>query len=563
MTAPRFLVALALWSAPAAAFAGPRDDLLRLVPDDYTFCLVLQNFRAEAKSDGDGSFLKGLGNSPLIKGLEQAPEAQKLQAVLTAILKDLGVTPEQLRDDILGDAVVFAYRKGPAGKQGEEDGLLLLHARDAHLLGRVVDRINELQKKGGELKAVEPVSGKEGKYFRRVKATETEPADYYAIRGNQLVFSGSEALLRETLAKAVGRGPAEPAVAQRMKRLGVNDAPIAFLIAPRAFDAELADNMKAGKPAEQAFLKEFAAYWKAVDGLAVFMNFSPAFELGLALNVRKQDLPPAAARFFTEAGKRSPLWDQVPEDALFAMVGRFEIESMASMFGAFLSEDDRKKVLDGLAKVAKTFLKPTDIGPLSRGFGPDIGFWVTRPDPRDKTWCPQAMLAVKVASGPDGEKAEKAALKGLDFVARLAGLSDSDLEVFEEKQGELVVTGLSSASLFPPGFRPCFASKGGYVLVAGSPTTIARFNPPAVAATETGEVPLLRLSVAGWREYLKSHRQGLTEYLARVKQMDAASLNSQIDLLLPLLEGVERIELLQRSGPERVSLVLRLTEKRK
>ena len=36
---------------PAAAFAGPRDDLLRLVPDDYTFCVVVQNLRDLAKSD--------------------------------------------------------------------------------------------------------------------------------------------------------------------------------------------------------------------------------------------------------------------------------------------------------------------------------------------------------------------------------------------------------------------------------------------------------------------------------------------------------------------------------
>jgi hypothetical protein len=563
MTASRFVVAVALWTVPAAAPASPRDDLLRLVPDDYTFCLVAQNLRSESKGDGQSSFLKGLNESPIVQGIAQSPEAKKFQAAFETILKELGVTPEQLWNDILGDAVVFAYRKGPAGKPAEEDGLLLVHARDADLLARLVDRINELQTKGGELKGVEPVTAGDEKYFRRQKAMEKEPADYYAVRGHQLIFSGSESLLRETLRKLSRREPAEPAVARRMKQLGVNEAPISFLISPRAFDAELAETMKTGKPAEQAFVRQFATYWKAVDGLAVFLNFSPAIELGLALNVRKQDLPPAAARFFTEAGKRSPLWDRVPEDALFAAVGRFHVESMIETFAAFLSEDDRKQVVEGFNKLSRAFMKPGDLGPLARGFGPDVGFWVTKPDPADKTWCPQAMLAVKIANGPEGARAEKMALKGLDFLARLAGLSDNDVEVFEEEQGDVAITGLSSASLFPPGFRPCFTSKGGYVLVAGSPATIGRFDPPRSAATVAPEVPIVRISVAGWREYLKTHRGGLTEYLGRMKNVDAASLNAQIDALLPLLEGVERLELVQRTGPDRVSLVLRITDKRK
>ena len=111
------------------------------------------------------------------------------------------------------------------------------------------------------------------------------------------------------------------------------------------------------------------------------------------------------------------------------------------------------------------------------------------------------MLAVKTADNQDGRQAEQAALKGLDFLARLACLSDKELRFRSEKQGDVHVRYLTRTSKFPPGFRPAFASKGGYVLVAGSPQTIARFDPPTGAATDVEEVPILRISVTGWRGY--------------------------------------------------------------
>jgi hypothetical protein len=562
MTAPRLLLAVALWSAPAAAFAGPRDDLLRLVPDDYTFCLVLQDLREHAKADGKSPFLSDLAESPVMKGLRNTPEAGKVRAAFETILKELEVTPEQLRDDLLGDAVVFAYRKGPPGQEAKEDGLILLHARDDKLLARVVERINELQKKGGELHSVEAVASKDGDYFRRVKSARQEAAEFYALRGHKLIFSGSETLLQATLAKLATPPAGEPLVARRMQQLGVNDAPLSFLVNPRAFDADLAESAKSGKEAERAFLKEFAGYWKAVEGVALFLNFAPSLELGLAVHVRKDDLPAPARRFFAEAGKRSPLWDRVPDDALFALVGRFHVESLVGMLGNFLTQTDRQKVVEGVARMSKTFFKPDDLGPLTRGFGPDVGFWVTKPDPAAKTWCPQATLAVKLADGPDGQKAERAALKGLDFLARLASLSEKNVEVFEEQQGQVRVTGLASAA-FPPGFRPCFASGGGYLLVADAPGSVARFGAPTSPPADAAEVPVLRVSVAAWREYLKTHRTGLTEYLAKVNKTDAGALNAQIDALMPLLDGLDAIEIVQRPGPDRVSLVVRLKEARK
>ena len=92
----------------------------------------------------------------------------------------------------------------------------------------------------------------------------------------------------------------------------------------------------------------------------------------------------------------------------------------------------------------------------------------------------------------------------------------------------MLITGLASAAVFPPGFRPCFASKGGYLLVAGSPGTIARFDPPTKPPTDAGEVPVLGISVAASAELPEAHREGLTEYLAKVNNADVAGLNPKL-----------------------------------
>ena len=64
--------------------------------------------------------------------------------------------------------------------------------------------------------------------------------------------------------------------------VGVQVAPVAVLVNPRSFDADVAAGARSSKGSEQAFLKEFSSYWKAVDGLAVFVNFRPSVEVQTA-----------------------------------------------------------------------------------------------------------------------------------------------------------------------------------------------------------------------------------------------------------------------------------------
>jgi hypothetical protein len=220
-------------------------------------------------------------------------------------------------------------------------------------------------------------------------------------------------------------------------------------------------------------------------------------------------------------------------------------------------------VMESIADASRPFLESDDFAPLLKGVGPDFGFWITAPTTADKTWCPQGMLAVRVGKGTEGEQAEQAAIKGLDFLARLACLSNKGLRIRSEQQGPVKVQFLTHPTEFPPGFKPAFASKGGYLLAAGSPQLIAGFEPPTGEATDADEVPLIRVSVSAWRAYLKEHRTEIGKFLATAKGVDPAAFDAQVDAILPLLEGLDRVELVQRSGQDRVMFLLRIKDSRK
>jgi hypothetical protein len=549
MPLSRFLIAVLAWGLPAVTYAGPREDVLRLVPDDYTFCVVAQNLRDTAAAAKESRPLERLANTPLLKMLRDSAEARKAAETAELVLRELGVSPVQLREDILGDVAVFAYRKGPPDKPEQEDGLFLVHARDPKLLAQLVERINEMQTKGGEIKGVEPADG----YSRRL-APDGSVRDFFALDGSLLVYSTKEGLLRTTLAKRKAAETGEPAAAKRMIALGAADAPLVCLVNPRSFDADLAHGEKEAGGSEKAFVEQFRGFWSAVDGLALVVRIVPHIEVGLALNVRTADLSPAAARFFAEAQKLSPLWSKIPDDALFAAVGRVHAESLVALISTVLTGQDRVKVVGAITDAARPFLESDDLSPLVRGLGPDVGLWLTAPESSDRTWVPRATLAVKVAPTPEGKAAEAAALKGLDFLARLAALGNREVGV-RSADG---VTYLTSDSIFPPGFKPAFAAKGGYLVLAGSPEGIARFTPPAGEATTAEEVPLVRVSVRAWKDYLKTHGPAIAAYAADKKGNDAAALAGQLEAIGPLLEGFDKVELVQRSAPGRATLLLRL-----
>src|SRR5204863_457458 len=136
--------------------AAPRDELLRLVPGDAGFCVVLNDLRGQLARLQASPFAARFAASRVGAAFHAAPEAQKLIALERQLAEAVGVTWPQLRDDILGDAVVFAYVPGPPDHPEREQGLLLVWARQPDRLTGLFGKLNELQLKSGELREVQP-----------------------------------------------------------------------------------------------------------------------------------------------------------------------------------------------------------------------------------------------------------------------------------------------------------------------------------------------------------------------------------------------------------------------
>ena len=109
---------------------SPRDDLLRLVPRDFGFCLILNDLRGTSARWEKSTWIQAVITSPLGRSVLDAPEFKQLLQFQQDLKKQLGVTWPELRDDVLGDAVVLAYQPAALNDTRSEEGILLLHARD-------------------------------------------------------------------------------------------------------------------------------------------------------------------------------------------------------------------------------------------------------------------------------------------------------------------------------------------------------------------------------------------------------------------------------------------------
>ena len=369
-------------TAPLQA-VSPRDELLRFVPDDVGFCVVLQDLRVHAAELAASPFIEQLRASPAGAALRASKEIKQLDKVDKYLQKTLGVGWNQLRDDVLGDAVVFAYRPGPPGKPEQEEGLVLLRAHNGEVLSRLVEKINQAQKKDGSLTDLEEVSYQNTAYYRRVEPKQT---NFYYVRGPVFLFTSQEEMLRRALDLDRATGDAEPALARRLREVGADRAVLALWLNPRAFDASLEEKAAKAVAADAKSQQKVLAYWKAVDGVALWATLEADLRLSFAQQVHPEKLPATLRRFLETASKPSDLWRRFPDDALLAWGGRIDFAALFELLQSFQPKDDNGIFGKALVKDLLSHL------------GPDCGFCLTAPPKDGKNWLPQGFLAVRAGA---------------------------------------------------------------------------------------------------------------------------------------------------------------------
>jgi hypothetical protein len=569
LRASPFLFALLLTPAvgAVACASAARDEVLRLVPDDMGLCLVLNDLRGQIEKLAEAPWVKRSQASPLGKMLINSEEIKKLSKVDEQIRQVLGVGLTQLRDDVFGDAVVLAYRPALPGKAESEQGLLLLRARNADLLARLVERVNKEGERSGEVKALEEREYRGVHYFHRHKAHEDQ---YYFLSGPLLAATNREELLRAVIDRRLA--PVRPAQPSRLLRglRGTEQALEVLWLNPRAFDAELRAKEEKASGLNAHIVSVFRKYWKALDGITLSLFLLPQPEVRLTLEGRPEQLPAAFRRLVAVGTQRSEVWDRFPSEAAVTAAGRVDFAALDQVIAEFLTpkvHQARRAQLQATLGSALGMDLFKDVLPR---LGPDYGFCLAAaPDPAD---FPHVLLALRIQPGPQGAPVDEAVFQALQFFAGMAVAAHNSthktpIRLKGLRQGTIEVKYLAGEGAFPPGVQPAFALKDGYLVLASCPAALERFRTRkpsrgADAPLAGDEVPLLRVSLPRLARLLQDRREALTTFLSEKNHVPRSAVERGLDGLLSVLGLADSLEAAVQTETGRITWTLRLHTER-
>lgn len=552
-------VAVAL-AAPVAA-APPRDEALRLAPPDFALVVVAQNLRDHVTAVSESPFASWFPTTALGKQVLAGANIKQITDSSAPVFAALNLTPSDLLHDVIGDAAIFAFTPATDANPNGERSVIIVRPRKPDVLAKTMERLNAIQDKSKELKQLVEHKHAGVTYFERQKTDGA--SDFYCFCGDVFVFSASQAEVKAAIDRDKTAPTDKPSVLlSRVTKLGVSDAAVTVLINPRPLDGELAARVKAARPEEKAFLTKLSEVWAAVEVGAIYFELSTGVEAGVSVQFDPAKVPAGAKSWLIGPRTPSAVWPAVPNDAIAAVAGRVKANDLFEFLTAL-----NPPGAPGIGQTVEQALGPLvgkDKLPLVLdALGPDWGAWLVPPAAGSKDTLPAAVVAVKVRSdGEKGADVERVLAQSLEYgfqVARTAynAKHKDQIELREEQDGDVVVRSLTGDGL-PAGFRPCFALKGGYLLVSTSPARIKEFKPPTTAA-KVGEAPFARFSGAAARGYLSAHGPALAKLLSSAGAGDEKELAQQFGTLSQLLEPVEKVEMLARGDATGVKLSLRLT----
>ena len=544
------------WLGSPIARADAVGELLRLVPDDPAFCLTVRDLRGHAQAVSQSRFFQRIRKTFVAGLLLQSPEARQLKNFNTQFRKHLGVGLEQIRDEILGDGLVFAY--WPQSGDDPERGLFLTRARDAELLIRLVDEVNQVQIDNGEFEELEH---RERHGIAYVVARHTDGGStYQLVRDGLLVLSPVEAPLTHVI--DVLAGQAEPGQLQtRFETLGTADRFAVFWINPRAFDAEMKSQLAAASETDAAFLRQFSRYWHAADGLAISLDVDADFHVHLTAGVKRDQLPSSARQLWQEASKPCRLDRCIPPDALASFAGRVHLPSLIATIRSFMTPDQSETVETELNRVTRALFGWSLTQDLAAHLGPDLALYARPPAANRSSPFPEVVLAIGIEAGPRRQEVadqligSARTLLGLIALARTQEGHLTELNV--QKRDGVTVVFLSSETGLPAGIQPAVAVKDGCLVLASHPEAIRRFRLRSTGDSVAGGTrPLMELDFGRVADFLRDppRRRHLTTLLMKADGISRFEATVRYQSLLALLALIDRIEVRTETTPHRIDI---------
>ena len=194
--------------APAADADGPADELFKLVPADSGMTLAVEDLRGHSREVIGSPLYEGLRRLPVVQAWMASDRFRKAERASRDVQAALGVTPEALRDTLLGDAVVLTLQPAPNGRPEQARGLLLVKVRDIPLAERLLRTLNDAQFRSGELVGLQPRSRGPVNYSARLFKAAGRPSEFYVhFDDGTFAWTNSEGMILGVIDRKVGGGP--------------------------------------------------------------------------------------------------------------------------------------------------------------------------------------------------------------------------------------------------------------------------------------------------------------------------------------------------------------------
>jgi hypothetical protein len=519
--------------------------LLDLVPGDFGLCLSVRDLRGQHARLLESRWFAAFRASEAGQALFAAPELTRLARQEKELGKVFDVDWPTLRDDILGDELVLAHRPPPPGKADDEQGIVLLRARQPELMARLIQRLNELQRGSGELKSVDSVAYKGRTYHKR---NDRGKELFYLLEGPLLAVTGKEAVMHSIIDQ-LQQPPAEGSLwRQRFRRAGADQAFVALGANPRLLDANLA-----AKSNEAAFLQALEAIF------VVLQPGDEALELRLSVQATPEQLPSWLRAVLLEAPAAAHVWQYFPTEAVVALVGHTNFGEALTTVMEMTPPSKREQLAEAAQRSLGAITGLDFFKDILPNVGPDWGVCVLPArQPQD---VPLVLAALAVQPGARTAAVDQALLRALQLVAGLAVLDYNknhpdamrQLTVLQDK---VEVRYLQCERLFPPGLQPAYALKDGYLLLASAPDAILQFRRAAAPAAK--DTPLLRISAHGLAALLRERREQIVARLTQQQRHTSAEAQQNLAKLTEFLDLFDRLELSRRAAAGQADWVLRV-----
>ena len=192
--------------------------------------------------------------------------------------------------------------------------------------------------------------------------------------------------------------------------------------------------------------------------------------------------------------------------------------------------------------------------------GPDWGIAVL-PAKQSQSFPP---LLTALAVKPNAKNVDQALSRRLHFVAVLALIDYNKkhadaIQLQTATQDKVDVKYLVNDKTFPAVFRPAWALKEGFLVIASTPDAILAFARRRRRAPHRDEAPLMRISPRGLATMLTTRREAIVRNMADKQMISRSEADQNLTNLVELLELVDRVALNQRLEAGQASWILRVT----